>query len=334
LTRYGHRDFSGDWLGIALLWASDRQIGQSMNAILSAASKPPLLRAGIQPAIATGGNDFQAAAELELISVLDGPSFHGSSRSAAFLRFVVEETLSGRQELLKERTIGAVVLGKLPGYDTGADSGVRVRANEVRKRLSSHYDTASPKAGVRIELPLGTYVPRFVPLAATALTAVEARVPEAPAMKLWQLAAPSLFAAFLVLIAIRGDVESNDSFSRFWNHALVGKTAISIAVDADGPRSISPALADAALPLESLAGVFQMPVHIVAADSLSLPAGSCVIRMSMRQRPAELALLRLNGALVFRGHDGVALWLWADSAEKLRSVAQTLTSRSGFPEIP
>ena len=139
-----------------------------MDAILSTASKPPLLRAGIQPAIAAGENDRQASVELELIGILDGPSFRGSSRSAAFLRFVVEETLAGRQEMLKERTIGAAVLGKAPGYDTGADSGVRVRANEVRKRLASHYDVSPAKAGIRIELPPGTYVPRFVPAVAPA----------------------------------------------------------------------------------------------------------------------------------------------------------------------
>jgi hypothetical protein len=307
-----------------------------MDAILSTASKPPLLRAGIQSAIAASDNDLQAATELELISILEKPSFRGSSRSSAFLRFVVEETLGGRQEMLKERTIGAVVLGKRPGYDTGADSGVRVRANEVRKRLALHYDVTSPKAGVRIELPPGTYVPRFISVAPTPPTVelFEARIPEPPPMQLRQLAAPSLVAVFLALIAIRGDVESSDSFSRFWNHALAGKTAISIAVDADGPASISQALADAAMPLESLAAIFQMPVHIVLADRLALTPGSCVIRLSMRQKPAEPSLLRLNGAVVFRGHDGAALWLWADSAEELRSAAQTLTTRSGFPEIP
>lgn len=150
-------------------------------------------------------------------------------------------------------------------------------------------------------------------------------------MQLWQLAAPCLFAVFLALIAIRGDVESNDSFSRFWSHALAGRTAISIVVDADG-AGISPALADAAMPFEALAAVFQAPVHIVAARSSPAP-GSCVIRMSMLQKPTETPLLRINGAAVFRGEEGAALWLWADSAEKLRSAAQTLASRSEFPEI-
>jgi len=152
-------------------------------------------------------------------------------------------------------------------------------------------------------------------------------------MRFWQLAAPSLLAIFLALVAVRGDVESNDSFSRFWNPALAGRTGIAIVVDTDGPSSISPAMADAAMPLESLATVFQVPVHIVAVDRQLPDPGSYVIRMSVRQEPSEQVLLRLNGASVARTRDGGTLWLWADTAEKLRSAAQTLASRSGFPEF-
>ena len=154
-----------------------------------------------------------------------------------------------------------------------------------------------------------------------------------PPMRLWQMAAPSLLAMFLVLIAIRSDVQSNDSFSRFWDQALAGRTGITIEVDADGPASISPAMADAAMPLESLATVFQLPVHIVAADRQAVVPGSYVVRVSMRHKPPERVLLYLNGAAVFRVQNGTALWIWADSADKLRSAAQTLVSRSGFPEI-
>jgi len=303
-----------------------------MDAILSATAKPPLLRVGMQQAIAAGDDDWATAVELELVALLQSPSFRGSPRSAAFLKFVVEETLAGRGDLLKERTVGAAVLGKAPGYDTGSDSGVRVRANEVRRRLATHYDSAQPKAGLRIELPSGTYAPRFVSIVAPA-PPLPAPQLSPPPMRLWQLAAPSLVAAFLALIAIRGDVESNDSFSRFWDRALAGRTEVVIAVDADGPSSISPAMADAAMPLESLATVFQLPVHIAVADRQIPGPRSYVIRISMRQRPSERALLYLNGATVFRGRDGASLWLWADSADKLRSAAQTLASRSGFPEI-
>ncbi len=111
-----------------------------MQATLPSGAKPPGLRAGVQQAIAAAGNDSVTAVELELLSILDGPSFRGSPRSRVFLQFVVEETLAGRQDSLKERTVGIAVLGKRAEYDTGADSGVRVRANDVRKRLAAHYD--------------------------------------------------------------------------------------------------------------------------------------------------------------------------------------------------
>jgi len=303
-----------------------------MNAVLSPAEKPRLLRAGVQPGIAAGDDEFSTAAAFELLSILQGPSFRLSPRSTAFLRFVVEEALAGRGDLLKERTVGAAVLGKAPGYDTGADCGVRVRANDVRKRLAAHYDSEAPRAGIRIELPPGSYAPRFLPLVAHVAPRAAAN-PSAPPMRLWQLAAPSLIAAFLALAAIRGGVERSDAFSRFWNRALAGRTAIEIAVDADGPSSISPALADAALPLESLADTFQLPVHVVPAGSEAAGSRSFTIRISTRQKPPGPVLLYLNGAEVSEDRDGSELWLWADTTGKLRSAAQALASQPDFPEI-
>src|SRR6516225_6200448 len=126
-----------------------------MQASLTGDPRPVQLRPGVQPAIASTANDQTYAVELELISLLEGPAFRNSARSRAFLQFVVEEALAGRQDLLKERTIGVSVMGKASDYDTGADSTVRVRANEVRKRLAAHYEALAPKAGIRIELPAG-----------------------------------------------------------------------------------------------------------------------------------------------------------------------------------
>ena len=125
-----------------------------MQAFLTGDARPV---PGVQPAIAGSANDGVLA--VQLISILDGPAFQGSARSRAFLRFVVEETLAGRQELLKERNIGVAVMGKPSDYDTGADSTVRVRANEVWKRLAAHYEAATPKRAIRIELPPGSYAP-------------------------------------------------------------------------------------------------------------------------------------------------------------------------------
>jgi hypothetical protein len=305
-----------------------------MQAILLAGAKPPGLRAGVQQAIAADGYDSVTAVELELLTLLDSPAFRGSPRSRVFLQFVVEETLAGRQDSLKERTVGIAVLGKRADYDTGADSGVRVRANDVRKRLASHYETTAPRAGVRIDLPPGAYTPQFVPVAPR-LIALEVRDDQPSPMLLWQLAAPTLFAAFLVLMAIRGGVESSDAFSRFWNHAMAGRTEIAIEVDAGAGESISPAMADAAMPLEGLANALQTPVHIIAAGLQTPPAKYCVIRLSLKQKPSARAEFLLNGASVFRGRGGdPAIWLWAENAEALRSAAMSLSSRSGFPEMP
>jgi hypothetical protein len=79
--------------------------------------------------------------------------------------------------------------------------GVRVRANDVRKRLSAHYEKLSSKAGYTIELLAGSYVPRFLSEGRTEPVA-DARRFMRP-MPLAQLSAPTIAALFLALIAIR-----------------------------------------------------------------------------------------------------------------------------------
>jgi len=286
---------------------------------------------GLQRAIAVSANDATFAVELELVSILEGPAFHGSARSRAFLRFVVEEALAGRQDVLKERTIGAAVLGKPSDYDTGADSTVRVRANEVRRRLSAHYDQAAPKAGIRIELPLGAYAPKFT--AIPAQPAADPQVPHPPPMPFWQLAAPTFFSIFLALVVVRGGVESNDAFSRFWDQAMAGRTNIAVVLDSQSGSSISPAMADADMAIARLADMLHVPVHILAADGAE-SRGAYVVRLSLTEKPGGRRPYRLGSATLFRGEpEDHAVWLWAENPEALRAAAQILTSRTGFPEI-
>ena len=57
--------------------------------------------------------------------------------------------------------IGAEMFGRPVDYDTSNDAVVRVRATEVRKRLSQYYSEAAQTPVVRIELPSGSYVPEF-----------------------------------------------------------------------------------------------------------------------------------------------------------------------------
>jgi hypothetical protein len=97
----------------------------------------------------------------ELNRILESSFFRNSNRAKQFLKYVVEHKLSGNSELLKERTIGAEVFQRPPGYSTGDDSVVRVQAGEVRRRLDQYYQAGPEHSEVRIDLPVGSYTPVF-----------------------------------------------------------------------------------------------------------------------------------------------------------------------------
>jgi hypothetical protein len=97
----------------------------------------------------------------ELESILSSPFFRTSNRSKQFLGYVVQHTLEGNHEPLKERTIGAKLFQRPAGYSTGDDPVVRVQAGEVRRRLEQYHHAAPNHSPVRIELPVGSYAPEF-----------------------------------------------------------------------------------------------------------------------------------------------------------------------------
>jgi len=99
----------------------------------------------------------------ELGRVLASHEFRTSKRSQEFLRYVVDHTLAGHGDMLKERTIGMEVFGRPASYDPSDDATVRVKAGEVRKRLGLYYSDQGAHDPIRIELPSGTYVPEFHP---------------------------------------------------------------------------------------------------------------------------------------------------------------------------
>jgi hypothetical protein len=77
------------------------------------------------------------------------------------LAHVVEKTLKGDADSLKERNIGVDLFHRDPSYDTNADPTVRVAAGEVRKKLAQYYFEPGNRDSLRIELPTGSYVPVF-----------------------------------------------------------------------------------------------------------------------------------------------------------------------------
>jgi hypothetical protein len=98
----------------------------------------------------------------ELEAILASPHFCNSKRYPTLLRYIVENTLAGRLDVLKERTLGVEVFDRPPTYDTNTDTVVRYTAGEVRKRLLLYYSEHGNNASMRISLPAGSYVAEFV----------------------------------------------------------------------------------------------------------------------------------------------------------------------------
>jgi hypothetical protein len=123
----------------------------------------------------TEGERQLVRSQLEKI-VSDG-RFAASKRYPYLLRYIVEQTLAGNEDDLKERTLGVEVFHRPPDYDTNADPVVRLCAAEVRKRLAQYYQSPAHGGELRIDLNPGSYVPVFSQLAPDA-PVVEAIPPE------------------------------------------------------------------------------------------------------------------------------------------------------------
>src|SRR5580692_5207698 len=94
--------------------------------------------------------------------LLETAHFKNSRRYPALFRFIVEETLEGRGEFLKERLLGVRVFNRPPDYDTADDPIARVTIAEMR-----------------IELTSGRYEPEFYPRKAKPAAPVESLTPVA-----------------------------------------------------------------------------------------------------------------------------------------------------------
>jgi adenylate cyclase len=98
----------------------------------------------------------------ELERVLASSSFAGTARLSRFLRFVVERSLAGESDRLKEYVIGVEVFDRDEHYDPRIDSIVRVEAGRLRAKLDDYYRGAGADDAVAIVLEKGSYAPAFV----------------------------------------------------------------------------------------------------------------------------------------------------------------------------
>lgn len=126
-----------------------------------------------------------------------------SAQLSAFLTYVVEETLAGRADAIKAYAIAVDVLGRSEDFDAQSDPIVRVQARRLRGLLDEFDRTGLGRAPARILLPVGRYVPEFVPRADAEAPETEPEIDLAvapaagPPRTLWLLGG----AAFLIALA-------------------------------------------------------------------------------------------------------------------------------------
>lgn len=97
----------------------------------------------------------------QLESILSSGTFALSRQLSDFLRFVVDETLEGRAQEIKQYTVATKAFGRAADFDAGTDPIVRITAQRLRRALDDYYAEEGENDTLRIHIPKGTYVPTF-----------------------------------------------------------------------------------------------------------------------------------------------------------------------------
>ena len=120
----------------------------------------------VQTTSSPAGQDTGKVRE-QLDRILHSKAFRQVERLQGFLNVIVNETLAGRGDSLKEFLIGVEVFGKESSFDPRLDPIVRVQARRLRARLARYYRDEGRNDEILIELPKGGYAPTFQKAEAT-----------------------------------------------------------------------------------------------------------------------------------------------------------------------
>jgi adenylate cyclase len=122
----------------------------------------PPLSSGESPANSAADPVPASAVRDQLARVVSSPGFVSSARLCRFLTHIVNRTIDGEINSLREFSIAMEVFDRTSEYDPNIDAIVRVEARRLRAKLKAYYEegqgTVDP---VLIGLRPGSYVPVF-----------------------------------------------------------------------------------------------------------------------------------------------------------------------------
>src|ERR1700681_4097678 len=93
--------------------------------------------------------------------IVESPRFITSARLCRFLTHIVNRTIHGDLDSLKEFSIAVEVFDRTSEYDPNIDAIVRVEARRLRAKLKEYYEGPGRNNAVLIGLRPGSYVPIF-----------------------------------------------------------------------------------------------------------------------------------------------------------------------------
>lgn len=187
--------------------------------------------------------DARPEIEDQLQGILHSVPFRTSRQCQELFRYIVEHSLEGTDESLRERVIGIEVFGRAPNYDTSEDPVVRLRAADIRKRLAQYYQAQEEPPKWRIDVPTGSYKAQFH-LSEIAATAAEPVRPEptpssqvapgSPTAPNRQRTRWAIGLAVACLVAVvagllgRNSVHSSSTLDLFWEPVLANPRPVVI----------------------------------------------------------------------------------------------------------
>src|SRR5258708_2253384 len=167
----------------------------------------------MRPSVYDGNQMVRGTDEIQscVDRILQGGTFRNAPSSRRLLKYLVDHSLSGDADQLKEYTIGVDAFHKAGDYDPRLDSTVRIQIGRLRQKLAEYYREEGKDDELVVDLPKGRFSlicePRSAPVAATgsqdeapesALEPTNMRQSSSP----WRLAALALAGLCLIMIAV------------------------------------------------------------------------------------------------------------------------------------
>ena len=106
-------------------------------------------------------SSFQKAVSLQIEFILRSKDIKLTQQQIAFFKFVVNQTLAGKNREINDYTLATEVFGRGPDFNAMIDPIVNIQASILRRKLERYYQNTGKNDPILIDIPNGSYVPVF-----------------------------------------------------------------------------------------------------------------------------------------------------------------------------